>query len=244
MDGNPLQYSCLENSIDRRAWKAAVHGITSLGHDWACAHHTHTESKKFLCTFVFSPYVVFDSLWPHGLQHTRLLCPSLSPGGCSDSCPMSWWCHPTISFSVIPFSSCLQSFPASGSFPMSQLFASGDPMYWSFSFITSLSNEYSGLISFRIDWFDLAVQGLSSLFQHYNLKASILLHSAFFMVQLSPSYMTTGKTIALPRWRSPRDSQESFPTPQSEGINSSALNLLYGSTLTSIHDYWKNHSFA
>ena len=83
---------------------------------------------------------------------------------------------------------------------MSQLFASGDPVYWSFSFNTSPSSEYSGLISFRTDWFDLAVQGtLKSLFQHYNLKASILLHSAFFMVQLSPPYMTTGKTVALTR---------------------------------------------
>ena len=84
---------------------------------------------------------------------------------------------------------------------MSQLFASGDPMYWSFSFINSPSNEYSGLISFRTDWFNLAVQGtLKNLFQHYNLKATILLHSAFFMVQLSPPYMTNGKTIALTRW--------------------------------------------
>ena len=74
-------------------------------------------------------------------------------------------------------------------------------MYWSFSFINSPSNEYSGLISFRTDWFNLAVQGtLKSLFQHYNLKATILLHSAFFMVQLLHPYVTTGKTIALTRW--------------------------------------------
>ena len=73
----------------------------------------------------FSCSVISDSLWPHGLQHTRLPCPSPSPGACSNSCPLSWWCHPTISFSVVPFS-CLQSFPASGSFPMSLLFTWDD----------------------------------------------------------------------------------------------------------------------
>ena len=115
-----------------------------------------------------------------------------------NSCPSSWWCHPTISSSVIPFSSCLQSFPASGSFPMSIRWSK----YWSFSFNISLSNEYSGLISFRIDWFDLlAVQGtLSSLPQHHGSEASVLLRSAFFIVQLSHPYMTTGNTIALTRW--------------------------------------------
>ena len=73
----------------------------------------------------FSHSVVSDSLWPHGLQHVSLPCPSLTPEACSNSCPLSWWCHPTISFSVIAFSSCLQSFPGSGSFSMNQLFASG-----------------------------------------------------------------------------------------------------------------------
>ena len=73
---------------------------------------------------LFSRSVVSDSLWPHGLQHARLPCPSLSPRVCSNSCPLSQWCHPTISFSVVPFS-CLQSFPESRSFPMSQLFTSG-----------------------------------------------------------------------------------------------------------------------
>ena len=98
--------------------------------------------------------------------------------------------------------SCLQSFPTSGSFPMSQLFASGGPKYWSFSFNISPSNEYPGLISFRMDWLDLlAVQGtLKSLLQHHSSKASILWRSAFFIVQLSHPYMTTGKTIALTSW--------------------------------------------
>ena len=73
----------------------------------------------------FSCSIVYDSLWPHGLQHARPPCPSPTPRIYSNSCPLSWWCHPTISSSVIPFSSCLQSFPASGSFPVSQFFASG-----------------------------------------------------------------------------------------------------------------------
>ena len=117
----------------------------------------------------------------------------------SNSCPLSWRCHPTISSSVIPFSSCFQSFPASGSIQMSQFFASGGQ---SFSFSISPSNEYSGLISFRMDWLDLlAVQGtLKSFLQHHSSKASILWHSAFFIVQLSHPYMTTGKTITLTRW--------------------------------------------
>ena len=99
-----------------------------------------------------------------------------------------------------PFSFCLRSFPASGSFLVSQFFRW--PKYWSFSFSISPSNEYSGLISFRMDWLHLlAVQGtLKSLLQHNSSKASILRRSAFFIVQLSHSYLTTGKTIALTRW--------------------------------------------
>ena len=118
-----------------------------------------------------------------------------------NSYPPSWWCHPTILSSVIPFSSCLQSLPVSGSFQMSQFFTSGAQSIWSFSFKISSSNGYSGLISFRMDWLDLlAVQGtFKSLLQHHNSKASILRCSAFFMVQLSHPYMTTGKTIALTR---------------------------------------------
>ena len=108
----------------------------------------------------------------------------------SDSCLLSQWCHPTTSSSVNPFFSSFQSFPASGSFPMSWLFTSG-AKYWSFSFSISLSNEYSGLISFRIDWFDLlAAQGsLRSILQHHSMKAWILQCPAF---QLSHPYMTTG----------------------------------------------------
>ena len=101
----------------------------------------------------FSRLVMSDSLQPQGLQHDRLPHPSLTPRACSDSCPQSWWCHPFISSSVVP-TSCLQSFPASGSFPISQLFASGDQNI-GVSAPACLSSKYSGQISFRIDWFDL-----------------------------------------------------------------------------------------
>ena len=141
----------------------------------------------------FSHLIMSNSLWPHELWHTRLPCPTPTPRACSNSCPSSQWCHKTITSSVIPFSSSLQSFLASGSFPVSQFFASGGQ---SIGVLASASvlpmNEYSGLISFRMDWLDLlAVQGtLKSLLQHHSSKASIV----------------------------------------------------YSPTLTSIHDYWKNHS--
>ena len=108
----------------------------------------------------FSHSVLSDSLQPHELQHARPPCPSPTPRVHSNSCPPSRWCHPAISSSVIPFSSCSQSLPASESFPMSQLFAWSWPKYWSFSFSISPSNEHPGLISFRMDWLDLlTVQG-------------------------------------------------------------------------------------
>ena len=142
-----------------------------------------------------------DSLWPHGLQHTRLPCPSPTPGTCSNSCPSSRWFLSTISSSVVPFSSCPQTFPTSGSFPVSQFFTWGSQKDWSFSFSISPSNEYSGLIFFRMDWLDLlVVQGTLKSLQHHSWTASILQHSAFSVVQISHPYMTTGKTIALTRW--------------------------------------------
>ena len=141
-----------------------------------------------------------DSLRPHGLQHTRLPCWSITNRSLlklmsiESVMPSNHLilCHPLLLLPSI--------FPATGSFPMSQLFTSGGQNYWSFSI--SPSNEYSGLISFRIDWFDtLAVQQtFKSLLQHHSSKASILWRSAFFLVQLSHPYMNTGKTIALTRW--------------------------------------------
>ena len=143
-----------------------------------------------------------DSLRPHGLQHARPPCPSLTPRIYQNPCPLSWWCHPTISSHVIPFNSCLQSFPASGVFSNESALHIRWSKIWSFSFNISPSNEHLGLISFRMDWLDLlAVQRtLKSLLQHHSSKASILWCSAFFIVQLSHPYMTTRKTIALTRW--------------------------------------------
>jgi len=151
------------------------------------------KALHWLHSVQFSRSVMSDSLQPHGLQHARLPCPSPTPRACSKSCPSSRWCHPAISSSVIPFFSCLQSFPASGSFPISQFFTSGGQSIGVSASAISPSNKYSGLISFRMDWLDLlAVQGiLKSLLQHHGSKASIL----------------------------------------------------QCSTLTSIHDYWENHSF-
>ena len=150
-----------------------------------------------ICSVQFSSSVVSVCLQHYGLQHARLPYPSPTPGACSSLCPSSWWCHPTISSSLFPFSSCLQSFLTSESFPMSQFFPN-----WSFNFSISPSSEYSVLISFRMDWFDLVeVQMiLKSLLQHCSLKATILWRSALFMVQLSHLYMTPGKKIALTRW--------------------------------------------
>ena len=136
-----------------------------------------------------------DSLWPHESQHARPPCPSPNPGVYSNSCPSSQWCHPAISSSVIPFSSCTQSLPASGSYPMSQLFSWGGQSI-------GVSAIASVLPMNTQDWSDLlAVQGtLKSLLQHHSSKASILQRSAFFTVQISHPYMTTEKTIALTRW--------------------------------------------
>ena len=141
-----------------------------------------------------------DSLRSYEPQHARPPCPSPTPGVHPNPCPSSWWCHPTISSSIVPFSSCPQYFSASGSFQISQLFAPGGQSI-GFSFNISPSNEQPGLISFRMDWLDLlAVQGtLKSLLQHHSSKASIFLCSALFIVQLSHPYMTTGKTIAWTR---------------------------------------------
>ena len=141
---------------------------------------------------------MLDSLVLHELQHARLPCPSLSPGVCSNSCPLSQWCHPTISSSVAPFSSCSQSFTASGSFPMSRLSASGGQSIGSLASTSVLPMNIQ-------DWFPLGLTGLISC--------------------------------------CPEDSQESSPTPQFKSVNFSVLSFLYGPALTSIHDYWRSHSF-
>ena len=149
----------------------------------------------------FSRSVMSYSPRPHELQHTRPPCPSPTPRVHSSPRPSSRWCHPAISSSVVPFSSCPQSLPPSQSFPMSQLLAWGGQSTGASSFSIIPSKEIPGLISLSMDWLDLlAVQGtLKSLLQHHSSKASILRRSAFFTVQLSHPYMTTGKTIALTR---------------------------------------------
>ena len=157
--------------------------------------------ERMFSSVQFSCSVMSGSLRPHGLQYTRPPCPSLTPKVYLNSCPLSKWCHPTISSSVVPFSSCLQS-PSIRGFSNESVLHIRWPKYWTFSFNISPSNEYSGLISFRVDWLDLlAVQGtLKSLLQHHSSKASILQRLAFVTVQLSHPYITTGKTIALTRW--------------------------------------------
>ena len=136
------------------------------------------------------------------MQHARLPCPSLAPRACSNSFPSSQICQPTFSSSVIPLLFLPSIFPNIRIFSSELALCIRWPKYWSCSFSISPSNEHSGRISFRIDWLDfLAVQGtLKSLLQHHSLKASILWCSAFFVVQLSHPYVTTGKTIALTRW--------------------------------------------
>ena len=149
------------------------------------------------CLFVHS----LSCVWlfaTHWLQHVRLPCLSPTPGACSNSCPLSLWCHPTILSSVTPFFSCPQSFSASGSFPLSQFFASGGQSIAASASASVLPMNIQG-------WFPLGLTGWSPC--------------------------------------CPRDSQESSPAPQFESINSSVLSLLYGSTLTSVHNYWKKHNF-
>jgi len=145
---------------------------------------------------LFSRLVVSDFLQPHGLHHARFLFHHHHE--LLHSCPLGRWCHPTISSHVTPFSSCLQSFPASRSFPMSRLFASSGQSIRASASVPVL------LVNIQ-DWFPLGLTGLISLgtlksLQHHNSKASVLRCSAFFMVQLSHPYMTTGKAIALTKW--------------------------------------------
>ena len=150
-------------------WVSSLHQVAS---GFSASSSVLPNNQYQFIQYQFIHSVMSDSLQPHGLQHTRLPCPGPMPGACPNSCPLSRWCHPTFSFFVIPFSSRLQSFPASRSFPMSQFFTYFT-RFWSFSFSISPFNEYSGLISFRMDWLDLlAVQvTLKSLLQHHSSKS-------------------------------------------------------------------------
>ena len=158
----------------------------------------HNEFLRYAASDQISRSVVSDSLRPHESQHARPPCPSPTPGVHSDSCPLSQWCHlifccPLLLLSPVP--------PSIRVFSNKSTLCMRWPKYWSFSFSIIPAKEIPGLISFRMDWLDLlAVQGtLKSLLQHHSSKASMLQHSAFFTVQLSYPYLTTGKTIALTR---------------------------------------------
>ena len=145
-NGYPLRYSCLGNRMGRAAWWATVHGATKS--------RTQQNSRRPQSVSQFSRSVVSESLWPHGPQHARLRWACC--GACSDSCPASPWCYPAISSSVVPFSSCLQTFPASASFPLSQLFASGSQSI-------GVSASASVLPMNIQDWFPLGWTGWISL---------------------------------------------------------------------------------
>ena len=163
--------------------------ITFLGSkttvDGACSHeikrHLQLGRKAMTNLVQFSCPVMSNSLWPHGLQHARPPCPSPTPGACSNSCPLSWWCHPIISSSVVPFSSWHQAFPASGSFPLSQLFTSGGQS-------TGVSVSASVLPMNIQDWFPLGLTGWISL-QSKGLSRvfsnTIVQKHQFFSAQLS-----------------------------------------------------------
>ena len=157
--------------------------------------------KSLFSSVQFSCSVISDLLQPHGLQHSRLPCPSPTPRACWNSWPLTQWCHPTISSSV-PLLLPPSIFPSIRVFSSESVLHIRWPKYWSCSFSISPFSDYSALIFFKIDWFDLlAVLGiLNSLLQHHSSKASVLWGSALFMVWFSHPYMTTGKTIALTIW--------------------------------------------
>ena len=143
-------------------------------------HFTIYTQSKLCCTLslVFSCSVLSDSLRSHGLQHARLPCPSPSPGACSNSCPLSWWCHPIISFSVFPFPSCLLSFPASGSFPMHQLFSLGGQSTGASASILPMNIQ--GWFPLELNVGLIAVQGVSRVFSNTTVHKY-----QFFSAQLS-----------------------------------------------------------
>ena len=212
--GNKKQKKVNKNKSTQKCLKNS-RGIISQQHSWCVLFYlspthflllnylqvpTYYFILKYFSSVQFSHPVMSDFLRPDESQHTRPPCPSRTPRIYSNSCPSSWWCYPTISSSVILFSSCPQSLPASGSFPMNQLFAWGGQstgVSASASTLPMNTQDWSPLG--WTGWISLQSKGLSSLLQHHSSKASILWCSAFFTVQLSHPHMTTGKTIALTR---------------------------------------------
>ena len=187
--GNPLQYSCLENSMDRGAWWATVQGVTKSRTQlkWLSSSSNSVFMQRILSInehtqfqFLFSHSVMSDSLQPHETQHARPPCPSPTPRVHPNPCPLCWWCHPTISSSVVPFSSCPQSFPASGSFPMSQLFASGGQSIGvsaSASVPPMNTQDWSPLG--WTGWISLEFKGLSRVFSNTTVQNSPILTSIY-----------------------------------------------------------------
>ena len=165
----------------------------------------HCSLNKYI-SVQFSRSVMSDSLQPHGLQHARLPCPSPSHRTCSNSCPSSQWWHPTISSSVIHFSSCLQSFPKPGSFQMSQLFALGGQNIGVSASTSVLPMNIQDWFPLRwTGWISLQSKWLSRVFSNTTVPKHQFFGADFFGVQLSHLYMTTGKSIALPNgpfWQS------------------------------------------
>ena len=218
IDSIDMTLNKLQETVkDREAQHAAVHGITEsdkiewLNNNSLCNfryfHYSgiyihlsrYCFSELYYPVFIilnivqFSCSVVSNSLQPHGLQHARPPCPSPTPGAYSNSCPLSRWCHPPISSSVIPFSSHLQSFPPSGSFPISQLFAPGGQSIRVSASISVLPMNIQDWFPLGwTGWISLQSKGLPRFFSNTSVqKASILQYSAFFTVQLSHLYMTT-----------------------------------------------------
>ena len=189
---------CLYCRNELNSLAVSVHIEVHFYSHFSASFLNSREFKMLLLLLLFNCSVLSISLWSHGLQHARLLCPSPSPRVCSNSGPLSRWCYLTISSSVVHFSSCPQSFPTSRSFPVSQLFASGGQSIGASASASVLPMCIQG-------WFPLVLASLAPC--------------------------------------CPRDFQESSSTLQFESINSLVLRLLFGPTITSVHDYWKNHSF-
>ena len=165
-------------------------------------YHWNDQSKlQILSLYLFSCSVTSDSLWSHGLQHTRLPYPSPTPGACSNSCPLSWWCHPTILSNVVPFSSCLQSFLASGSFPMSQFFTSGGQSIGASASASVLPMNIQDWFPLGwTGWISLQSKGLSRVFLQHCVRKHQFFGTQFSLWSNSHPYMTTGKTTALTKW--------------------------------------------
>ena len=192
-----------------------------------------------------------DSLLPHGLQHARLPCPSLSPGVCSNVCPLSQWCHPTISFSVASFFSCRQSFPASGSFPMSQIFASGGQSIGASASASVLPMNTQGWFPLGlIGFISLMSKGLSRAFSSTTVGKHQFFASGGQSVEASASasglrrniqaWFPLGLTGLISLQSKGLSRVFSNTTVQNHQFFSAQLSLY--PTLTSIHDHWKNHS--